>query len=336
MISVDETNRSKFKCKRPADSEPIFFSLVDYRNSLFLSNDPNKVMEFYNGFSHRDQLIQWMRERPKGVYTIHEVDGSKEVIVVIPTADFNGEYARNCRENIFKGLHIIFVESGINNPYFNGAHNVNAGIKKAIEYNPKWIVFSGDDMLKIDGIEKLVYSLRKLNNQEIDCVFTNPGKYHSTEQILGMPNIIFLVSLFLGRFFSKDLGYVYKIYTVMKKFSSDIYIPRNRNGIKNFIVNHIYFYKRLAFVNILSFGVFSSNFIKKRGNRLFDNIYINEMEDTDLSISLLMERNRTVIVDYKIDEFVGASLGRGILRTLKVFTGYTYFSYKVTNGMIKL
>ena len=61
-------------------------------------------MEFYKSFENREQLIRWMRERPKGVANIREVEGGKEIIVVIPTADFNGKYARECRENIFKGL----------------------------------------------------------------------------------------------------------------------------------------------------------------------------------------------------------------------------------------
>ena len=42
---------------------PIFFSLVDYRNNYFTSDDPNKIIEFYNGFENRDQLIQWMKDR---------------------------------------------------------------------------------------------------------------------------------------------------------------------------------------------------------------------------------------------------------------------------------
>ena len=92
--------------------EGLFFSLVDYRNNYFTSDDPNEIIEFYNGFENRDQLIRWMKERPKGVANVHEVEGYKDIIVVIPTADFNGKYAKECRENIFKGLHMVFVESG--------------------------------------------------------------------------------------------------------------------------------------------------------------------------------------------------------------------------------
>ena len=123
----------------------LTFSLVDYRNQYFVNDDPDKIIEFYNGFRSQDQLIQWMKERPRGTAKIHEVDGIRDIIVVITTADFNGRYAKECRENIFKGLYMIFVESAeMPDPYFNNAHNINVGIEKAMEYNPKWIVFSGD------------------------------------------------------------------------------------------------------------------------------------------------------------------------------------------------
>ena len=30
----------------------IFFSLVDYRNNYFTSDNPDKIIEFYNGFEN--------------------------------------------------------------------------------------------------------------------------------------------------------------------------------------------------------------------------------------------------------------------------------------------
>ena len=61
---------SRKKCPITFSEFPQFFSLVDYRNNYFTSNDPNKIIEFYNGFENRDQLIQWMKERPKGIANI--------------------------------------------------------------------------------------------------------------------------------------------------------------------------------------------------------------------------------------------------------------------------
>ena len=143
----------RLHCPVKKSTTDIFFSLIDYRNNFFNSDNLDKIIKFYNGFENRDQLIQWMKERPKGAAYIHEIEGDKDIIVVIPTADFNGKYARECRENIFKGLHIVFVESGGRGDfYFNYAHNCNVGIKKAMEYKPKWVVVSNDDMEMIDSI----------------------------------------------------------------------------------------------------------------------------------------------------------------------------------------
>lgn len=139
-------------------------------SSVAVIKDSSNNPSFYNGFENREQLIQWMRERPKGVANIYEVEGDSDIIVVIPTADFNGKYARECRNNIFNGLHIIFVESGeVPDPYFNYAHNCNVGVKKAMEYNPKWVVVSNDDMVKLPIGNTLIadrirYRGRETNN----------------------------------------------------------------------------------------------------------------------------------------------------------------------------
>jgi len=138
---------------------------MDYRNNYFLSSNPKDIIHFYEGFENREELIDWMKERPKGSCEIMEVEGEKEIIVVIPTADFKGEYAKRCREEIFTGLHIIFVVSGKGNNYFNYAHNCNVGIKKALEYNPQWIVVSNDDMYKIDDVSKIVKELRQVDGK---------------------------------------------------------------------------------------------------------------------------------------------------------------------------
>ena len=105
---LSDMNISKKRCERAATAGEFFLSLVDYRNNLFTSNNPDGIMKFYESFQTRDDLIGWMKERPKGAAYIREVEGTKDVIVVIPTADLNGKYAKECRDNIFKGLHIIF------------------------------------------------------------------------------------------------------------------------------------------------------------------------------------------------------------------------------------
>jgi hypothetical protein len=301
--AIENIKINKLRCSfSNTNNEPLFFSLVDYRNNLFTSNDPKKIMEFYDGFDNRDQLIQWMKERPKGVSYIHEVEGDKDIIVVIPTADFNGKYARECRDNIFKGLHMVFMESGGKGDfYFNLAHNCNVGIKKAMDYNPKWVVFSGDDMYKIDDVEKLQERLNKLNNLSVDAVFTIPGRYHSTPSILGIPKNIFFQTMKNFSGFSKYANITYTTLKNLRRFNDVIYIPRINFKINmiNKFSNSIFLRTVKHFVNTLSFGIFSSEFIKFCEGKLYDEVYINEMEDTDLSIRLSNSSKKSVTIDFK-------------------------------------
>ena len=316
----------------------IFFSLVDYRNSYFTSNNSDKIIEFYEGFENRNQLILWMTERPKGVANIYEVNGKRDIIVVIPTADFNGSYANECRENIYKGLHIIFVESGGKlDFYFNIAHNINVGLKKAIEYDPQWIIFSGDDMKKIDKIEKIERELQNIDNKTIDSVFTNPSPYHSTPMFIGKPTKLLNVSLWLLRFTSKKYSKIYQTFFHLKRFNDLLFFPRFQYDCSLFaLILNIIFFKRIkSFINTLSFGIFSSNYVNRNEGKIFDETYINEMEDTDLSIRIENSKTNTTTINFLIGEYMGSTLGNGGNRTLRVVPGYSYFSKKVEDAKIK-
>jgi len=196
-------NDSKNYIQKSISSSPkneeikeIFFSLMDYRNNYFLSNDPMKIIHFYQGFTSRDELVEWMKERPKGSCLIMEAKGEKDIIVVIPTADIEGEYAKRCRQEIFKGLHIIFVVSGKDNNYFNYSHNCNVGLKKAMEYNPKWVVVSNDDLYEIDKNDILRTSPLQINHKTIDTVFVTPTDYHAYDAELSK-STIFRTILFI-------------------------------------------------------------------------------------------------------------------------------------------
>ena len=245
--------KSRLYCSTNKSSDALFFNLVDYRNSRFTSENPDKIIEFYDSFKNRDDLIEWMKERPKGVANIYEVDGEKEIIVVIPTADFNDKYAKECRENIFKGLRMIFVESGGREDfYFNFAYNCNIGIRKAIEYNPKWIIVSNDDVISNDEVSKLKYSLLALNSdREMICFTCTQGIYQSRLASVSSRTIRRRMLLtFMGRKevkrlqLEKKFGIRFVIGSTLRPYKL-IYRP---------VVQVMYFG---------SFGIFSSALIKK-------------------------------------------------------------------------
>ena len=305
----------------------IFFSLVDYRNNYFTSSDPEKIIEFYNGFKNRDQLIQWMRERPKGVHTIREVEGDKDIIVVIPTADFNGKFAKECRENIFKGLHIVFVESGVDNYYFNYAHNCNVGLKKAMEYNPKWVVVSNDDMYKRDDVRVLRESLSKID-EKIDTVFTSEGLYHSRFVLLSYRTVRRHLAInLIGNFEKRRLS-------IEKKFRIDVVFGTTL-GLKKFLYQQD---KKVKYSG--SFGIYSNRFIANNDLKIYDETYINGGEDIDLALNIHLCKQSSMKIDYKIGDLIGQTIGPyDSKRRLRGIVDDCYFNFKfhskITNLTVK-
>lgn len=321
MTIPSSRKKSPLNCSNPS----LFLSLVDYRNNYFTSDDPKRIIEFYNSFENRDQLIQWMKERPKGVANIREVDGCKDIIVVIPTADFNGKYARECREDIFKGLHIIFVESGdVPDPYFNYAHNCNVGIKKAIEYIPKWVVVSNDDMLAADSTEVLTKQLRELDYNEIDSVFLNPpSDYYSVPMVVSKIRTIRNLIYFLLQ------GVRGKMRFFEKKFEVR-YVGANKDSI----LARLLYKDIFEFTNIISFGIFSINAIRSMMSKygyVYDETFINNSEDGDLSIRLALNKKENHLLKFKINPGKGGTLGLGTPRLYRDFAGAAYFSKKIEN-----
>jgi hypothetical protein len=272
-----------------------------------------------------------MRERPKGNYRIVEFNKDEnDIIVVIPTMDVNGKLAKTCRDDIFKGLHIIFVESGVGNYYFNYAHNCNAGIKKAMEYNPKWIILSNDDMYKIDDVEVLVKELSKLDPEKIDCVFTSKIVDRSRFGSIGQPRIYTSILRRIIR--HKEWKIKEKIF---KKYEIYLYFV----SFKNKFLTNLFYKNWVSFIITASFGIFSGNFIKKIGNNLFDETYINGIEDVDLSL-IINYNYKLSFINYKIGDYIGMSLGNKsvgkLLREIRNSANLIYFNKKFYNHLNNL
>jgi hypothetical protein len=310
------------------NNDELFFTLMDYLNNLFMSKDSGDILRFYDYFENRDQLIKWMKERPKGNYRIVEFNKDEnDIIVVIPTMDVNGKFAKTCRDEIFKGLHIIFVESGIGNYYFNYAHNCNAGIKKAMEYNPKWIILSNDDMYKIDDIDALKNELFHLDNTSVQIVFVSSTNYHSYPAMLSTARLgRFILFLILGKLRRYQL-------MLEKKYNVYYFLSIKKPLYK------IFFKKGTNIQAIGNFGIFSKTFIENINGNLFDEIYINGGEDIDLAVRIYMKKVNFSIINYRIHDYLGSSLGKntpeglsnlkGTPRRLRDVANMAYFNFKI-------
>ena len=306
-------------------SDNRFFSLVDYKNNLFTSNLPTDVIDFYDSFNSREELIDWMGERPKGASYIHEIEGKKEIVVVILTADFNGKYAMNCRNNIFRGLHMIFVESGeIPDPYFNGSKNVNQGFRLASKYNPKWIIYSSDDMIGIDDVTVLESALKEKDHHTCDIIFTDsPSKFHSCPVSLSVLHP--WTEMLLGLMPSKKLRFI-------SKFNRKFEVKYHFFKTSRFLGKTIY-----KFINFTDFAIFSGKFVEeqfKLYNELWGEKFQNAYEDLYLSL-VLTTRNKFDFIRYEIGECVHGSFGNSESRRLNSMAGMSYFTYKLENLLIE-
>jgi hypothetical protein len=303
---------------------------MDYRNRKFVSEDINDILDFYSSFSSKNELIKWMKERPDGVANIREVEGDKDIIVVIPTADFNGKYAKECREDIFKGLQIVFVESGnYPDPYFNYSRNMNKGFKKALEYNPKWIIFSNDDVYKIDDVYKLSQNLSSFD-PNIDVVFTRASEYHSSCALLCKINLMgkLLTKLLKNGNTSRENEKI----LMLKKlalFRAEYWAFPCFSKLRRFLFKSI-----LHFVNPGAFCIFNAKFLKQSNGALFDEVYINGGEDFDLGIRLNEKGIIKGTIDYNIGDYKGGTQGVNKVRVLRnhVCNG-VYLDFRIKNEL---
>jgi len=327
--------KRRLRCSIEKFDQDPFFSLVDYRNNLFTSSDPKKVTEFYNGFESRDELIEWMRERPKGASYIHEVEGEKDIIVVIPTADFNGKYARECRENIFKGLHMIFVESGeVPDPYFSFARNANVGIKKALEYNPEWIVISNDDMHKGDDVSILTSQLNdptfinRTMKDHVGILFAYPPtSYYSRKRNVSAIRVAGKLILLILYIFKRDPSF--KIY--MKFGVKYVISPKN-------FMYKLFLRKIFDYTDPTSFAVFNAKMcgeFSKEYGYVYDPTFITCREESDLAVRIKQSGWNSDSINFRIPPMRGMYLGVGKDRYIRDQAGVTYFSIKMEQELGK-
>jgi len=285
---------------------------VDELNKLFTSNKLEDLYEFYSHFSTAEELIKWMRERPKAEPKFFHVQGKRKIVVVVPTKDHEGELAKNIKD-IFKGLHIIFVESS--GPYFNYAYSVNRGMEEALTLDPQWIVLSNDDEYKIDEVSVLEKELEKVNSP---VVFTQEGRYHSFYVCISKYR--WVVERYRHVIYRFKKGVFPVLHKIRKKFNIKYFVCQKKGEIHRGR-RRFYHIHETCFKNIGSFGIFSSNFVEK--GDIFDDTFINGYEDVWLSFSL--KDKECPVINYRIEDDIGKSLGKEELRSLRDIVNLVYF-----------
>ncbi len=351
MTSIYDNNTKKVIIKSRLFStltmeKGVFFSLATYKNDLFMNKDPKKVLEFYESINNVQEMITWLEERPKGRAEIFEVDGDSEIVVVIPTADHNNTHAKRCSEEIFHGFRIIFVESGnFSDPFFSFSHNCNIGIKKALEYNPKYIIWTNDDMIKIDEPEKLKSELIKVRNQKPKVIFANSNYQVSTPvkivkfNILGSL-ILKLISelkiniwtwvnksknnIFLNTVPFKMLLERYIKLFFYNKFQTEFFLANIRLAPTSFL-----FTNRIIYHNFDAFGILDCNFVKSL-EEVFDEHLIVQHADQDLSLRFGIDPKEVAWIDYSIKGVGRATIKDNFSERLRNLIADVYIDYKIS------
>jgi GT2 family glycosyltransferase len=220
------------------------------------------------------------------------------------------------------------VESGGKGDfYFNYAHNCNVGIKKAMEYNPKWVVVSNDDMVKMDDVKVMKMEIDRIERSELNqvqVIFAKKGIYHSRYIKLGKQNFLYGIfnSLFKGREGREILR-------LEKRFKVEIMPAVSGTAYAMFFNNH------LKVKEVGDFIIINKNLAEHVDGFLYDETYINDTEDVDLSIRINYKYNYKLI-NYNISEKVSGTFGTSKQRAMRGLTGVCYLNSKIDLGIYQI
>lgn len=289
--------------------------------NLFMTEDVNKLIDFYGLFSDRRELITWVENIPKSTPKILTMGNAEsDVAVVIPTPTLLHPLAINCQNNIFNNMKIIF--SIDNSILFNLSHSYNEGAKVlSRDQTVKWVVFSNVDMIKIDLSSVLQEELYKLNSKVKFC-YAKEDTSHSYQVRIGEYTYLRKVAFNLS-------GKTRRIRANLEdKFSIHLNAEDNRQVFtRNFVTN------TKSVLNYGDFFIFSIDLLKTFNYEPFDEMYLNGMEDIDLSLRLVTELNPDEIngINYRIGSMESGVRGRSIGRVFRSIPSIAYFNDKLEN-----
>jgi GT2 family glycosyltransferase len=279
---------------------------------MFSSEDPSIVEKIYS--LDRNTIIEWMRKRDTAPMKVWQT-GNDDIAVVVPTADVKSARAKEVMR-IFSGAKIVMVES--KGRFFNYARSVNKGVSVALESSPRWVVISNDDVHGVDDFKKLK---DELSTSSKGMVLAKPSRYHSYKVSLIEVKPYFLKGMnFIGKLMKIPPAEVYS-YLQMKYGAKlgvkTLTIIDSMIGLMRNFAGEV----KDSFVNAGSFMVLNRRAIN---GKVFDETFINGYEDVYLSMKM---RNDIEIVNFRIKEERGASLGFGKLRFYRLFVNEVYFNY---------
>lgn len=286
-------------------------------DKLYFSDNINDIIKFYYCFNDASELIKWSRSRPSAEINIVEKEGDSEVIFIVPTPDIKDKLTINLLESI-KDSHTILVES--KGKYFNYARSVNKGVTIALKYNPRWIIISNNDIIIRDDMKKLYLKLLNIDNKKVNSVIGAGGPH-----AFKLCKFTFLSNLlFLSKYKQK--------FTILKKFNIKFYFYEYKKFF-DIICKPLLCVKNIAFFG--EFLIISPYYILRNNGILFDETYINGVEDVDVFLNILSLSSYKPI-HFNIEHLHGRTLENNDKRYLRNYINIIYLNYKIENNIIKI
>lgn len=110
-----------------------------------------------------------------------------------------------------------------------------------------------------------------------------------------------------------------------------LYIPNSPKGLNKFLYG-----KGLNYLCFIDFVIFSASFLKEFPDGIFDETFINAYEDHDVSLSFYLEKHNYTFIDYQIADYIGSSLGTGVVRELRNTASLSFLNYKYEKSISKV
>jgi hypothetical protein len=89
--------------------------------------------------------------------------------------------------------------------------------------------------------------------------------------------------------------------------------------------------KFIDYIVINDFLIFDTNYIKNNGSILFDETFINDAEDDALAIDIFINKVKYTRINYRIGDYIGSSVGTGIIRNLRSILNLAYLNLCLKN-----
>ncbi len=310
---------------------------------LWSSSDPGTLVNFYRKAATLERMTSFSRNRPAAEIGCKVIDrrdmNSKEgkVVFVVPTTGDNAIMDRF--SNYFKKSSIVFSVS--NGQYFNFSRSLNEGVRKARELDPEWIILANDDIQPEESESILTEHITKLGSGAY-TVFKESSVGLRSDRIFGIfrnskamsiPHAagVMRYALTGGHPIQgvRRIGVMLRILPLYNSLSEYVNYTGWRFDLGTRIRK-----SAIKATNFQDFGIFSGDLID---DLTFDETFINDDEDFDLTLQLLQKGIPIKPVEFRLRKVrTSSSLGTGIKRYAHAFFNRMYLSHKISGEYASL